>query len=801
MPIRKSSVSGSSTPSGTTDERPIDPAIGDTFYNGTLGILEIYTVSGWIPATGANEFNITVAGKTTLVDLGKNYFSGSYTISSARSDSSLEIYLLDSAGQLIAYTSSNAVTADSDFSQVLLVGGEVGDVLSFSYKTTFLSSDINNQIFSFAGPTAISADPTSMPAIDDFTTITGRNFATDIQAYVVGQDGTEIAVKSLSYLSETQIIITRPDSMSSSNGPYSVKLINPTSGALNQSGSNVLTNAISAGTTPSWQTPAIILEPYSLNVPYSYTVSASDQENSAISYSLVSGQLPAGLSLNSATGEIGGTVSSSSGQEAFATQFTIRATDDGGNFLDRTFTIYENIAPVWVTPESIRIDVGRDFNLNASGQIYETSVLYSLEAGSLDGMSLSSNGVISGQPLTATDGQQLTFSVRATDSAGLYSIRSFTATINFAPTWVTSDANAITVFSDSNSFQFTAISDTTGGNITYEVQSGTLFDGLSLSSLGVLSGGSLAADGATTTITVRATDSTGLYTDRDFTLASKNRLFEFTSHTFTHGGSVLRTGPLLSQLVAEYSTPWASNTSYFNMTTAGKQRFTVPISGTYQITISGASGGNSDTNNGGNGYRFTSNLNLASSNILEIVVGQKGLPTADGDGAAGGGASYVYNASTSTLLLVAGGGGGAGVTTAGKNGNSGTDGTAGDFGGGGGQNGQGGSQGTYSSGGGGWLSAGENSTSRSGSFGGAALSGTAIGGTNEGQVESGNFGSGGGGGNNNGYGGGGGGYSGGGGGGCCSGGGGGGGGSYSVASKTNGGFTNGNGYVTIEFVG
>ena len=41
MAIRKSSVSG--TPSGNTANRPASPQVGQTYFNGELGILEIYT--------------------------------------------------------------------------------------------------------------------------------------------------------------------------------------------------------------------------------------------------------------------------------------------------------------------------------------------------------------------------------------------------------------------------------------------------------------------------------------------------------------------------------------------------------------------------------------------------------------------------------------------------------------------------------------------------------------------------------------------------------------------------------------
>ena len=49
MAIRKSSISG--TPSGNTANRPTSPQVGQTYFNGELGILEIYTSYGWFPTS------------------------------------------------------------------------------------------------------------------------------------------------------------------------------------------------------------------------------------------------------------------------------------------------------------------------------------------------------------------------------------------------------------------------------------------------------------------------------------------------------------------------------------------------------------------------------------------------------------------------------------------------------------------------------------------------------------------------------------------------------------------------------
>ena len=42
-----------STPFGTSETRPANPVIGQTYFNGTLGVQEIYTASGWLPAAPA----------------------------------------------------------------------------------------------------------------------------------------------------------------------------------------------------------------------------------------------------------------------------------------------------------------------------------------------------------------------------------------------------------------------------------------------------------------------------------------------------------------------------------------------------------------------------------------------------------------------------------------------------------------------------------------------------------------------------------------------------------------------------
>ena len=77
MPIRKSSISG--TPFGETAGRPANPSIGQTYYNGSLGYLEIYTSQGWFAATPVNP-GIPLNVVATNVGSNRSYNNGSASV-------------------------------------------------------------------------------------------------------------------------------------------------------------------------------------------------------------------------------------------------------------------------------------------------------------------------------------------------------------------------------------------------------------------------------------------------------------------------------------------------------------------------------------------------------------------------------------------------------------------------------------------------------------------------------------------------------------------------------------------------
>jgi hypothetical protein len=74
--LRASGLGG--VPKGETEDRPSSPSIGDVFYNGTLGCLEIYTSAGWV-ANSAPP-GIPTIGTTTYSGTDKAYNNSSASV-------------------------------------------------------------------------------------------------------------------------------------------------------------------------------------------------------------------------------------------------------------------------------------------------------------------------------------------------------------------------------------------------------------------------------------------------------------------------------------------------------------------------------------------------------------------------------------------------------------------------------------------------------------------------------------------------------------------------------------------------
>jgi hypothetical protein len=162
-------------------------------------------------------------------------------------------------------------------------------------------------------------------------------------------------------------------------------------------------------------------------------------------------------------------------------------------------------------------------------------------------------------------------------------------------------------------------------------------------------------DGYLSILTVSTISFSAVTTGSDLYIMS----FPFT---FTNMAQTGVSGP--TAITYGASTPGLS-TSYVLTLSGGMQRWVVPKTRSYTVTIAGA-GIQSTGQSGITGlywnYRSygtvgTTTLNLQAGDTLRILVGQQGTITSDSNGGGHGG-TFIYNETKGTLLAVAGGAGG-----------------------------------------------------------------------------------------------------------------------------------------------
>ena len=380
---------------------------------------------------GTNNFVLKTTAETTYV-LDRTYTSGRYSLSFLDSDTTFDIYAIAEDGTYAGYTASTTLEVSADFAEVVVLGAASGTRISFTHLGV-LTEAVTSGDVATAGAFISSVVTSSLPSVDDTTVVNGGNFAANVAVSFIDQSSVETSAKTVVRSSSAQLLVTRPDAFSPDDSPYTVKVVNPGIPVPAGTNAHLLSNSVTAGTNPVWTTSTVV--PYNVGGATSVTLLATDTEASDIDYSVVSGTLPAGLTLDGETGVISGTFSGSA-SEGDVTSVTIRAIDTGGNFLDKAFNFTANVAPTWTTAagaiEEPKPDTAYTFALVASTGSAGGALTYTLQSGALlAGHSLSTVGVISGTSTGVTD-DTATFTVRVTDEGGLFADRSFTTTIGAA---------------------------------------------------------------------------------------------------------------------------------------------------------------------------------------------------------------------------------------------------------------------------------------------------------------------------------------------------------------------------------
>lgn len=220
--------------------------------------------------------------------------------------------------------------------------GTTAGQVRFNSTTTGLEYyDGTNSISLDKEPTITSTSPVifEVSALPQNLTITGTNFKSGgTSVKFIGNDGTETTSSSITVDSATQITAQVPNTLTSANEPYDVKVTLGT-GAVVQTD-----DAFNIDAAPTFSVAAGSLGTLNhggreaSNVT---NVTATDDEGDSITFSITSGSVPTGLTFNS-DGTFSGTADSVSSNTT--SNFTVQASD-GTNTNSRAYSITVN-API-----------------------------------------------------------------------------------------------------------------------------------------------------------------------------------------------------------------------------------------------------------------------------------------------------------------------------------------------------------------------------------------------------------------------------------------------------------------------
>ena len=165
--------------------------------------------------------------------------------------------------------------------------------------------------------------------------IAGQNFTSGGTVAFVGSTA-QFNASTTTFNSATQVTAVAPKaSFLNAQEPYKVKFTSA-SGITGTSA----TGLINVDTSPTWQTASGQLASISDSATGTHTtVSATDADGDAVVYSIQSGSIPAGTSLNTSSGVISGNPTDVS--SATTSNFTLRATANTKT-VDRAFSIITN---------------------------------------------------------------------------------------------------------------------------------------------------------------------------------------------------------------------------------------------------------------------------------------------------------------------------------------------------------------------------------------------------------------------------------------------------------------------------
>jgi hypothetical protein len=336
--------------------------VGDLYFDTTANELKVYKASGWSAAgstvngTSARfTYNITgtpssvsgsdANGNTLAYDAGfadvyvngVRMSSSDITITSGTSVVFATALSDGDVVDVVAYGTFNVAAIDaSNITSGNLNIARIADGSITNAKLVNSSITINGSSVSLGGsvtvgetkPTITSITPDTIDNTQTSIVITGTNFVITPQVeFINTSTGIWYIADTVTRDSATQLTINATLAV---DGNYKIRIENPDGNAVLSS-----TALLTVSDAPTWSTSAGSLGSIAAGSSASFTVSATS--DSAVTYSITSGALPGGLSLNSSTGAITGTESGATAQTNY--NFTVTATDAESQTAPRAFII------------------------------------------------------------------------------------------------------------------------------------------------------------------------------------------------------------------------------------------------------------------------------------------------------------------------------------------------------------------------------------------------------------------------------------------------------------------------------
>ncbi len=225
----------------------------------------------------------------------------------------------DQDGNDIIQESSGTVTVGQSGQTVAVAGGATLSVPALTVN--------GESVTAITLPTVASLSPDTITNAQTSITITGTNYVNGATVNAISTTGAIFTPDTVTFNSSTSISAAFT---LATDGTYFIRVENP-DGLAGRSSSALLT----VSDAPTWTTAAGSLGSMAAGAAANFTIAATS--DSTIAYSIVSGALPGGLSLNSSTGAITGTESGATAETTY--NFTARATDAEAQTADRAFSI------------------------------------------------------------------------------------------------------------------------------------------------------------------------------------------------------------------------------------------------------------------------------------------------------------------------------------------------------------------------------------------------------------------------------------------------------------------------------